>query len=96
MPVILKTNPLTAKPSSKIVRISSNRSPAPARKQTARKNSSKALGLILKKPAEASGEGKCGFDCLETAARVIEIHYPEMPIAKDMRRLVDEIVRLRD
>ena len=95
MPAILKTNRQAVKQSSKFVRVRSNRSSTSGRKIAARRNPSEALGFILRTTTDESGHGKSGFDCLETAARVIEIHYPEMPIAKNMRRLVNEIGRLR-
>lgn len=38
--------------------------------------------------------GQTRLDCLETAARVIEIHYPELPLSKDLRNIVNEMARI--
>jgi hypothetical protein len=96
MPVILKKTPPTIKQTDKLVRLRSSRSSASDGKPLARNSPSVALSRILKTATREDDQGRCGFDCLETAARVIEIQFPEMPIAKDMRRLVNEIGRFRD
>lgn len=94
MPAILKSNRQTIKQADRLMR--SDRPSVSGRKAAARTRTPVTLNHILKTATDESGQGKCGFDCLETATRVIEIQFPEMSIAKDMRRLVNEIGRFRD